>query len=83
MGIDFLDLMFRIEKRFKIKLSKTYLSEAVDLTRRDIQAERVYVSVCEHLCGLGRPVPHSAWHGVKLCIAKTVSQSPWKVKRDT
>ena len=84
MGLDLLDLTFRLEKAFQIKLPKGSLIEEVwDRDRRDLQAGKIHKQLCKMLEEQGRSVPFSSWHRVKVCIAGAVGVSPLRVKLDS
>jgi hypothetical protein len=82
--MDFLDFMFRIEKRFGIKIERGDL-RMLEKDRRpfDVTAGELYewvVKVCETR---GVKAPHSSWNGVRLELAKVVGKSPWIIHRET
>ena len=83
MGIEFLDLQFRLEKSFQTRLPKSWGKEAGDRRPSDITAGDVHAYVCRFLRQSGQPVPHSSWHRVKLCVARVDGTSPSEVKADT
>lgn len=77
MGIDFLDLYFRVEKAFDITLSRMQ-PEDLGMSAEDQNAGKVppltagmfHDFVCGVLKKAGKPVPPSSWHRVQLCIAR-------------
>ena len=83
MGVDFLDLQFRLERSFALKLPSGWLDAIADPVRRDVQAGPIHAMIRRSFADDGRPLPPSAWHRVKLCIAQAGGCSPWKVGEQT
>jgi hypothetical protein len=83
MGIDFLDLEFRLERAFEVKLARTWIESAGDPARRDVQVGRIHAHVCTVLRNAGRSIPHSSWHRVQLCVAQVVKVPPATVRPES
>lgn len=82
MGVDALDLVFRLEKSFEIKLPHTDKNELFDVPV-GVCAGHVHDFICKRLSEVGRPIPYSSWHRVQLCISRAVGVPPQRVKRDS
>ena len=91
LGLDYLDLTFRIEKRFGIKINRddhrTLEQWAVErrphMKPHDLSAGEVHdwvVKLCEDR---GVKVPHSSWNRVKLELARIVGKPPQNIRRET
>ncbi len=84
MGVDFLDMTFRLERSFAIKkLNQDDFKDFFDLQQRDIQAGRVHECVCRALVHAGMPIPKSSWHRVQICIAQAIWIPPKKIKPES
>ncbi len=69
MGIDMLDLMFRLEKQFHVPIEWEPLERiAKRFSPNDITAGDVHRVVCDTCRDAGVAVPASSWHRVKLAI---------------
>lgn len=80
MGVDFLDMTFRLEKSFGIQKLPISKFEFVDNDRhRDSEAGKVLSFVCRILVEKMR-IPHSSWHRVQLCVARACDVPRIKVK---
>ena len=87
MGIDGLDIMFRIEKAFGIRIprGRIYWSEeqrqlkrlpmATGLTIGDIHRR-----TCELLAEMNVPVPDDSWERVTQCVGGALSISPTTIR---
>jgi hypothetical protein len=69
MGVDFLDLVCRIETEFDITVQHAELDELfLRHDPPDVTAGQLYVFVCSKCREAGIPVPHSTWNRLKLVI---------------
>jgi hypothetical protein len=93
MGLDILDLTFRLEKRFKIKikikpndldiLMQWALERRPHMKPHDLTAGEIHdwvVKLCEVQ---GVKVPYSCWNGVRLELAHVVGKPLHSIRRDT
>ena len=88
MGLELLDLTFRLENVFGIKLKNGSLESF--FTRQgikyDLTVGDLHEWVCEELRSQGRPVPYSSWRRLKRCISEALGvhmkefrpQSRWR-----
>ena len=80
MGVDSLDMGFRIEQAFQFKWEGTdydrLFAYIPDPANRDLRAGDVHHYVCTRLRELGRAIPHSSWHRVQKVLAETTGTSP-------
>lgn len=84
MGIDTLDIIFRLEKRFDIKIPRNMLfEEPWNWRRGDLQVGQLHEQVCSRLKQLGWPIPRSSWHRVKLCVAESLGVELRKVRPES
>jgi hypothetical protein len=84
MGIDTLDIIFRLEKAFGIKIPRNVLfEESWDWRRRDVRVGELHEQLCRRLREAGRPVPHSSWHRVKVCVAESLGVELRKINRES
>jgi hypothetical protein len=84
MGLDFLDITFRLEKAFSIKLPRGW-HEGMPFTttpKFDLRAGDLHDHVCHHLRRANRPVPHSSWTRVKLVLANALGAHPSIIRRE-
>ncbi len=69
MGIDLLDLVFRLESQFHIAIEWEPLERVTRrFTPNDLTAGDVHRVVCDTCRDAGVAVPASSWHRVKLAI---------------
>ncbi len=69
MGIDMLDLMFRLEKQFHIPIEWEPLERVAQrFSLWDITAGDVHRVVCDTCRDADVAVPAGSWHRVKLAI---------------
>lgn len=84
MGIDTLDIIFRLEKRFGIKIPRNTLFEKPwDWRRRDLQVGLLHKQICNRLTEEGRPVRWSSWHRVKVCVAEALGVELPKIRPES
>jgi hypothetical protein len=81
MGVDWLDITFRLERQFDIKFEPKDFAHIWDSGRRDITAEELFDVVCTRLQTEGRPVPFSAWNRVRLELARALDVPPNEIRR--
>ncbi|MGA2497856.1 MAG: hypothetical protein ABSH20_08950 [Tepidisphaeraceae bacterium] len=82
MGVDALDLVFRLEKSFGIKLPYSNSAGMFDVPG-GVTAGHVHDFICRRLTESGRRIPFSSWHRVQLCISRAVGVPPQQVKRES
>ena len=84
MGIDLLDIRFRIEKRFGVTLEIGDM-ECFAANRHpfDITAAELHFLVGAKLQEAGRPVPRGCWNGIRLVLAEALCVSPHKIKPES
>jgi hypothetical protein len=84
MGVDWLDMAFRIEKSFGIKVRKGDPERLIPTPRlfgkqgarcRDLHEMVVRLCIEQQV-----PVPHSSWTRVKLCIMRACRARAKKVR---
>jgi len=69
MGIDMLDLMFRLEKQFHIPIEWEPLERVAQrFSPWDLAAGDIHRVVCDTYVAAGAAVPASSWRRVKLVI---------------
>ena len=77
MGIDFLDIIFRIEKAFAAKIPRGVLhADVAVLSRRpgrrgrlDFTVGGLHEQVCTELARGGYTVPPDSWERVRQCVS--------------
>jgi hypothetical protein len=84
MGIDLLDIVFRLEKRFDLKIVNADW-EDLGAKRKpwDVTAGEVHFLVAAILTEAGRPVPRSCWNGVRVCLSGALCVPPRDIKEDS
>ena len=82
MGIDALDITFRLEKRFGIKTSRDDLKAFENTDWSAFTAGFLHDLICEKLRQAKRPIPRSTWNGVRLDIARGIGISPLLIRRE-
>lgn len=74
MGVDWLDITFRLEREFDIKLRQAFTAPFFQARQDGARRAITCGDVCEMVIAAcneqGRPVPFSAWRRVKVCIGK-------------
>ena len=82
MGIDFLDIVFRLERSFAVKIPRGRLywtREQVnrgDFPNTDPTAGEIHARMCELLREQNRPVPSESWQRVCRCIGDCLGIGP-------
>jgi hypothetical protein len=86
MGIDSLDILFRLEKSFNVKIARgdteRLLAQAVTPGKTGVRCGDIHVMVLKLCAEQGLPVPSSSWTRVKLCIMHGCRAKAKKVRRD-
>jgi hypothetical protein len=88
MGIDYLDIHFRLEKALGIRLPPTSLywsrqereAGSVNTGKHDVTAGEVHTNLCEALVELGHEVPANSWEIVRACLGEALGFPPGEVK---
>ena len=86
MGIDFLDIVFRLEKSFAVKIPRGRLCwtrEQVsrgDFPNYDPTVGEIHVRMCELLGEQKRPVPSDSWQRVCRCIGDSLAVMPEMIR---
>ena len=81
MGIDLLDICFRIEKRYHVTLDAADLLSLVNREPpTDITAGDLHFLVGAKLREAGRPVPRSLWNGIRIALAEGLGVTPMDIK---
>ncbi len=84
MGIDFLDLTFRIEKLLGVTLDNDdWFESAKGRARGDMTAGELHFLVGVKLREAELPVPWSCWTRVRVAVAETAGVPIHEVKRDS
>ncbi len=83
MGLEFLDLTFRLERDFAVALPKRSFLQEADVYRRDIRAEQVHEGIRTFLKHSSFPIPEDSWQRIQKSIAGTVGLKPEQVMRDS
>ena len=80
MGVDWLDLTFRLEREFGIRLKADFSNAFTDATtcsgQRPMTAGDVLEMVILACEQQDRRVPHSVWNRVKRCIVHGCGAKP-------
>ena len=82
MGIEALDITFRLEKAFGIRIPAGYLYWSAEqrllkpLPRSTATVGEVHQRICELLVGMKPPVPDDSWELVTKCIGGALSIPP-------
>jgi acyl carrier protein len=88
MGVDLLDIHFRLEKALGIRLPRTSLywtrqereAGSLYVGKRDVTAGEVHVNLCETLAELGHEVPANSREIVRACLGEALGFAPEEVK---
>lgn len=91
MGVDWLDLTFRLEKRFDIKITRAdfeVLDQEISAKRGhlklpDVTAGEIHdwiVALCQ---SKGVKKPHSSWTRVRIAFGQTTATVPQRIHRET
>jgi hypothetical protein len=81
VGVDWLDIRFRLERRFDVRIEHADFDHLRGRSRADLTAGELFEVVCVRLRSAGRPVPPSAWNGVRLELAQALNVSPLGIRR--
>lgn len=84
MGLDLLDLTFRLEKAFGIKVAQADLLK-LESGRFpwDVTAGELHLWVVQICNERGVKFPPSSWNRVRLELAKVVGKPPQVIRRET
>ncbi len=87
---DLMDLLFRLEMTFGIKLKRSTLGFWNPPTRDDgnspigdMTAGQLHDRICAILREEGSPVPKASWRKTQLALAKGAGVNPWSITRET
>ena len=84
MGVDLLDVTFRVEDQFGVKLDNSdWESLFGHRTTFDVSAGELHFLVGAKLGEAGKPVPRSCWNGIRLVLAKTLGIPPNRIKPES
>jgi hypothetical protein len=86
MGLDALDLTFRLEKSLGYRLTRSDWEELFRPTatpsRWDCTAGEFHDWVCRRMRAAGHPVPFGSWRRVKICISDVTGTPLAEVRKD-
>ncbi len=82
MGVDWLDIRWRLERQFDIKFEHSDFAHIWDSGRRDITAGELFDVVYTRLQSEGRPIPFSGWNRVRLELAHALVVPPQTIRRE-
>ena len=88
MGIDCLDIVFRLEKEFGLMFHRGQLGWPEDDARRrkpplsGFTAGQLHEQVCNVLSRQGLEIPPDSWVRVRGCIATALQLKPEQVRRE-
>lgn len=86
MGVDWLDISFRLEKSFNVKIARSdterLLAHAVIPGKTGVRCGDIHDMVVELCVEQCRVVPKSSWTRVKLCIMHGCGAKANKVRKD-
>jgi hypothetical protein len=84
MGIDVLDIMFRIEKRFGIRIVGADWTDLVGKrSPPDITAGELWFLVAAKLHEAHLPVPRSCWNAVRVILSQALRVPPREIKKES
>jgi len=84
MGIDALDIVFRIEKRYNVKVDmQDWVELANHRTPGDLTAGELHFLIGASLQESNQPVPRSLWNGLRVILAQSLAVSPQKIKPES
>lgn len=83
MGLDMMDIVFRLERRFGVRLEIANFDHLRDPRRTDLTAGELFDVVSSSIQAVGRPVPANCWNGVRLELAKVLYVSPLGIRRES
>lgn len=78
-----LDIVFRLERRFGVRLESADFEFMHAPGRTDITAGELFEALCSRFRAVGRPVPVNCWNGVRLELANVLLVSPLSIRRET
>lgn len=82
MGVDWLDVRLRLERRFGVRIEYADFDHLIGREQADLTAGELYDALCKRIRNAGRPVPHSCWNGVRLDLAEALNVSPLSIRRE-
>jgi hypothetical protein len=82
-GIDWLDVVWRLERRFGICLDATDFQYLAEQGQDDVTAGEVYAVVCRKLWDANRPIPAGGWNGVRIDLHEALHVRPFSVRRSS
>ena len=84
MGLDSLDMAFRLEKAFGLKWRRADYercwNDASKLDTADITAGDIHTFVCKLLTEQGLPIPPSSWHRVQRVLGDVTGSPIAKIR---
>lgn len=84
VGMDDLDIVFRLERQFSVKLKLAALGpHFCRRTPPDLSAGELHDWVVAQCVAQGKPVPHSSWRRVKVVLLDAIAARPSTVRRDS
>ncbi len=84
MGLELLDMTFRAEKRFRVKLELRDFVRIAELRKnQDLTAGDFHDWVC-HACGVqSAPVPSDSWEIVQAIITEATGVDPDEIRKES
>ena len=84
MGLDDLDIVFRLERQFAVKLTLADLGKKfLQRTPPDLSAGELHDWVVAQCVTEGKSVPHSSWRRVKEVLLDAIAAPPSTARRDS
>lgn len=82
MGLDFLDVVFEIEKQFGVRICAADLTESEewDASKNDCTAGALHRIICRKCEEEGVPVPRSSWNRMRIALMKSAGVAADEIK---
>lgn len=83
MGIDLLDVSFRVERVFGVSpRGEHYNQLCLQHDPPDFTAGELHDLICKLCRAEGKPVPYSSWSRLRLVLVDTLGVNPSQVLKD-
>jgi len=84
MGFQLLDMTFRSEKRFGVKLKERDFVRLTGISATHVPTVGDFHNwVCQSCREQGVPIPHGSWRRIKLIIVDVTGTPPSKIRKES
>ncbi len=83
MGLDLVDTLYRLERRYGVRLRADDFKPYFAKPAHQLTAGELHSVLCDALARERKPVPVSSWNGVRRELAEVAVVSPFVIRRQS